>query len=188
MDPSRAIDLRASEDPEGSSVRIFGRDPRAPRALWLWRVEAGGAALHSRGESLEDGSLLFARAILPRDGLELIATAAGARPEGGDASPPLRIPGRRPRAPTARIALGPSGEWRLRVSPREPSAEIVLADVTGRELARLPARGFRARNNLEIVLDEFSGTNAAKVAHEFPNGSRSDWRSIESWVHHEGLE
>jgi len=177
-----SLEIRAVVDgANATSVQIYGRDSHAPRPLWLWRVEAGEASLLARGESLADGSLAFASVILPRAGLELIATPAGARPGREDASAPLHIAGPPLLPPRAAVVVTDSGEWRLRLVPREPSAEIVLADASGRELARIPARGRpdTARRSFEIELSEFSGAEGAKVAHVLPDGRRSEWRRVE---------
>lgn len=186
---SRSIELLASREAvSGSSIRIHGRDSRAPRPLWLWRIEAGGAALFARGASLENGSLDFASAIVPRAGLELIATPAGGRPSAGDASGRVRIEARPPHAPMASVTVSDSGARLLRVVPREPAADIVLADASGRELVRFAARGLRAFRGLEIALDEFSGEAPARIAHVLPNGRRSDWRSVETRIDSSDLE
>jgi hypothetical protein len=185
FDASRSIELRAVvESAHATSVRIVGRDPHAPRALWLWRIEAGRAALFARGESLADGSLAFASAIVPRAGLELIAAPAGKQPGGEDASQRLHIAGPPLLAPSAAVVITDAGEWRLRLVPREPLADIVLTDASGRELARLPARGRpdSARRSFEIAWNEFSGASGTMVAHVLPDGRRSEWQSVEPWT------
>lgn len=173
-----AIELEpAREEPVGATFHVTGWDPLGPRPLVLWRRSGIRWAVTARGASEADGTLRFPRLRVPSGGLELAASAAGRSPVEPGASEILSVPGRSPEPPRATLRGGPHGERSLRIVPSEATGAVVVADPQGVVLNRFPLAGApdAAARSFEVFLDV---EGPLLLAHEWPDGRRSEWRAV----------
>jgi hypothetical protein len=177
--PALRIELDPLElDPEAGTATPTGFDPRGPRALLLWRVVEGRAAVIARGASAADGALEFPRVIVPRDGIEVVVSPEGLGPAALAASLPRSVEPGRPEAPHGEIVASAPGRWRLRVRASEPGGEILIAGVDGEVFARqaLPPQPMPGMPIFELLVEVPAADAHLWLAQALPDGRRSDWR------------
>jgi len=161
-------------------VEITGLDPDAPRELLAWRIKNGRAAVLVRGESDEDGRLIFPPVIAAGSGLEVVITGIDGHPDLPGASELRKLAPRAPEPPQGGVLEVHEGEAILRIVPTEGSGTVLLADLDGSVFARYPisptpAIGTRA---FDVVLELYGDDPQILMAHEFADGRRSDWRPL----------
>lgn len=170
----------------GVALEVGGRDPAAPRALDLWRIEADGRrARIARGHSEADGSLVFPPLMLPGRSIELVATPQGVLPDHAAASRPIVVR-RDPAAPRVEATPDADGVV-LRVEAAESGGSIVIESVESparaagevATVARVPVAvtADAAPTPLEIALDDARGVALAVVQID-PDGRRSPPRLV----------
>lgn len=166
--------------PAGLGV-VRGLDLLAPRPLVLWRLDPGSgrAAVVARGRSGADGRFRFDDVPLPGRGATLVVAGEDESPLAPTAAEPRALPPRQPAAPVARAGGGADGAWLVVLGAGPPGGAFVLADATGRELARVPlpqdARAARRSRTLDLAAPDPA---PLLVAVELADGRRSPWRSV----------
>lgn len=178
--PSDGAGIFLAALPRTPLVHLDGVDAEAPRNLRAWRIEPGGAVELARGRSLPDGRLAFPPVVVPRDGLTVVVTPAHREPGPGDADAVRTAPPRDPHPPHVRAAGHRGGETLVRVTPREGSGAIVVADGGGEVFGRhpLPPTFSATQRVLELAIAPAAGETSVLVAHELADGRRSPWRPV----------
>jgi hypothetical protein len=166
--------------PGAATVTVEGRDPAAPRALVLWRIEAGRAARLVSAESTSDGRVSFGEVALPRGAFELAATPAGVTAAVALASPRTTLAPAEGPAPQVDAQPDGAGTWRLRVRTETPGGWLVVSTRNGVEIGRLPvpAAADAARTGFDLWIDDAGTIGTVLVAHDDPEAGRSAWRRV----------
>jgi hypothetical protein len=166
--------------PEVHTVALSGVDPHAPRELVAWRVKNGRRAIIARGRSGRDGRLEFPDVVAPRDGLEIVVTAADSAPGIPGASIARKLEGRNPHAPNGALMEIDGPDYLVRIVPNEFAGHVLLADSQGVVFARYPvvSSPLAAARVIDLALNPAPGDFAVLSAHEFADGRRSEWREI----------
>lgn len=167
-------------DHRGLLLHLRGRDPGAPRGVWLWRLRGSEAAVVARTESRADGEIAFPALAVPAAGLELVATPAGEGRDATSRSAPLRVDARIPEPPRAEVVGATPDEVLVEVDPAAGGGGGLVADADGRELARFPVPPApdRSRRALALAVPRAGGGPRVLLAHEDDDGRRSAWRPL----------
>lgn len=170
-----------SLEPGGPGIELSGFDPLGPRDLVAWRIKNGRRAIIARGSSDRDGEIHFPELVAPRNGLEIVVTAADGAPEVPGASAARRSNGPLPTAPNVVVLDVYGSEYEVRIVPSEATGEIWLADAEGRVFAQyaVPNTPIASSRVLDVTLGLALGDTHLLVAHALDDGRRSDWREIE---------
>jgi len=182
--------VRASAEPSGSVAgptgASDGSEPTGRRAAGLAAPERPGTAerstpgsertrrLGNREPRRHTASQSASSAAAPVD--RWPAATPGA--DGAGAIAPALA--RDPLPPFIRPAAGRGGERLLRVTPRESSGAIVVADTDGVVFGRHPLQPtpWAIHRGFELSVAPATGETSVLVAHELEDGRRSPWRPV----------
>jgi hypothetical protein len=162
-------------------IELSGVDVLGPRDLVAWRIKNGRHAIVARGWSDRSGEIHFPELVAPRDGLEIVVTAANTTPEVPGASAARRSSPLPPSAPDAVVLDAYGSEYAVRIVPSEATGNILLADADGRVFAQyaVPGTAIASGRVVDVTLGLPPGDTHVLVAHVLKDGRRSDWREIE---------
>ena len=183
-DPGAAVVPIALAPLRGSradaTLSLAGFDPFGPRELLAWRIANGKFAIVAHGQSDRDGNLTFPDLVAPRNGLEIVVTAIDGVPGLPGASESRFWAARDPVAPAASVVESDATAHRIRITPRESSGVVVLADDYGVELARIPVRSspIASTRDFDLTLTSNPVETHVYLAHEFEDGRASEWETV----------
>jgi hypothetical protein len=171
---------RLAREPGQPGIALSGMDPFGPRDLVAWRIQDGKAAVIARGSSDRDGEIAFPELVAPREGLEIVVTAADGTPGGPGASTARLSNARRPSTPNALMLHAEGGDLAMRIIPSEATGEILLAGADGQVFAqyRVPASPLVSSRMLDVTLELLPEDSHVLIGHVFADGRQSDWREI----------
>jgi hypothetical protein len=157
-----------------------GFDPDGPRALALWRVDAGGSTRLAEGFSDADGNLHFPQVAEPGDPLTLVVAPADAPPPSRQTSDPASLARAAPLPPVVAGVMPTAGGVVLHIAAREATGAVLVAAGDGTVLARftLPALPGAAARVLDVAVTGPFAAGGLLVAQELPDGRRSTFEPV----------
>ena len=166
--------------PGAATATVEGRDPAAPRALVLWRIEDGRAARLASARSGPDGRVSFGEVALPRGAFELVATPRGVQAGSALSARSTTIPPAERVAPQVEAQAEGPGTWRLRVRLETPGGWLVVSTLGDVEIGRatVPLAASAARTGLDLWIDDVGTIGTILLTHEDPKTGRSASRRV----------
>jgi hypothetical protein len=160
-----------------AGVDVVGFDPGAPRDIELWQVDEhlGVVSRVARTRSRPDGGFVAEHLLISQRGVRLVATPVGGDALSVDPSRSMQYAARRHAPPAA---------WReggdLVVGLAPAAQALVLADASGREVARLevPAASRRGATWRRDIASLGVDAPIARIARETANDRDPLWHPV----------
>jgi len=155
---------------DDQSLRITGHDPDAPRALVLWRFEAGAFRRLATRQSAADGRFDFGEQSWPISSHRLHVVPAGVSPEGSRSVQLER------RVPSPRILSSGIEPTEIEIAPALREGVILVRDAeSGRLLLRrVVATDVGQHTILDLTAEGVAAqTDRVTLEHVLEDGRRS---------------